>query len=233
MKKFALCIHDLRASDEEKISETISFVRKIFNTGPVTIHLIMDEDVNSEDETFLKLRKEVESGQLEIVFHGIAHSCAPGTGRFLAWYHKNEAEFLSNFFDAKINRVRYNRLKEMLQTDTGFCPPCWISGRDGRKFIKSLYPSYTENLLSITAKKKHLFSLPVSLASCDRNELVFLRLLASLISAAAVVLNHSRLRLVIHTIDLDQKSSVDFFVKKYLLLRSKGFLPVLQRDLIV
>jgi hypothetical protein len=57
MKKVALCIHDLRASDGEKTVETIKSVREFFKSGPITIHLVLDVDISDDDEPFRYLNK--------------------------------------------------------------------------------------------------------------------------------------------------------------------------------
>jgi hypothetical protein len=231
MKKVALCIHDIRASDGKKIVETIKSVREFFKSGPITIHLVMDIDVNNDDETFRYLKKEVDRNQLEIVFHGVSHQCPVGTGKLFSWYHKYQAEFISNTFQADINKLRYNKLNEILQVNTGICPPCWIAIPAGWKFIKSLSPLYFEKLLSINYKNKRYFSLLISLGSDNKNELYFLRILASLIATTAILFNHTRLRLVVHTIDLSNIDSITFSQHKYYTLISKGFSPVLQKEL--
>jgi hypothetical protein len=231
MKKVALCIHDIRASDGEKIIETIKTVREFFKSGPITIHLVMDIDVSADDEIFLYLRKEVENKQLEIVFHGVSHKCPAGTSKYFSWYHKYQAEFLGKTFQTDTNKLRYNKLNEILEIKTGICPPCWIAIPSGWRFIKSLSPLYFEKLLSINYKSKRFFSLPISLASDNKNELYFLRILASLISTTAILFHHKRLRLVVHTIDIPIIDSITFFRNKYYTLISKGFIPVLQRDL--
>jgi hypothetical protein len=233
MKQFALCIHDMRASDGKKIPEVINYIREVFNIQPVTVHLIMDKYLEEDDETFLLLKKEVERRQLEIVFHGVSHTCPPGTARFFSWYHKNNAEFMSHSFNVETNRLRYNRLNDMFNSQSGFCPPCWIAGQVGWKFIKSLSPLYIEKLLSVNSDVKTFFSLPVSLATDNKKELFFLRKLASLISAAAIVIRHSRLRLVVHTVDLTLTDSVNFLCKNKSKLLSKGFTPVLLKEFIV
>ena len=232
MKKVALCIHDLRASDGKRIVETIKTTREFFKLVPITIHLVMDIDVSNDDETFHYLKKEVKNKQLEIVFHGISHQCPIGTGKYFSWYHKYQAEFLSNTFQTDINRDRYIKLNEILQIKTGICPPCWIATPAGWRFIKSLSPLYIEKLLSINYKRKRSFSLPVSLASDNKRELYFLKILASLISTTVILFNHKRLRLVVHTIDIPNIDSMTFFRYKYNILISKGFSPVLQKELV-
>jgi hypothetical protein len=232
MKKVALCIHDLRASDGRKIIETIKSVRELFRSDPITIHLVMDKDMITEDETFLYLKEEVEHKQLEIVFHGISHQCPVGTGKLFSWYHKNQAEFLSNTFQADVNRFRYDRLNEILQIKTGICPPCWIASSAGWKFIKSISPFYFEKLLSINFNNKCFFSFPVSLASDNKKELYLLKGLVSLISTIAILFNHKRLRFIIHTIDLPNTDSITFLQHKYYKLISNGFSPVLQKELV-
>lgn len=232
MKKVALCIHDIRASDGKKIVETIKSVQEFFKSGPITIHLVMDIDVSDDDETFRYLKKEVEHKQLEIVFHGVSHQCPVGTGKYFSWYHKYQAEFIGNTFQADINKLRYNKLNEILQIRTGICPPCWIANPAGWKFIKSLSPLYFEKLLSVNYKSKRYFSLPISLGSENKNELYFLRILGALTSTTAILFNHKRLRLVVHTIDLSNIDSITFFRNKYYKLISKGFSPVLQNELV-
>jgi hypothetical protein len=232
MKKIALCIHDLRASDGGKIVETIKSVRELFKTGTITIHLVIDKDMNGDDEIFRYLKEEVEHKQLEIVFHGVSHQCPAGTGKLFSWYHKNQAEFLSNTFQADVNRFRYDNLNEILQIKTGICPPCWIASMAGWKFIKSLSPLYFEKLLSVNFNGKCFFSLPVSLASDNKKELYFLKVLVSLISTIAILFNHNRLRFIIHTIDLPNIDSIVFFQHKYYKLISNGFSQVLQKELI-
>lgn len=232
MKKVALCIHDLRASDGKRIVETIKTTREFFKLVPITIHLVMDIDVSNDDETFHYLKKEVKNKQLEIVFHGISHQCPIGTGKYFSWYHKYQAEFLSNTFQTDINRDRYIKLNEILQIKTGICPPCWIATPAGWRFIKSLSPLYIEKLLSINYKRKRSFSLPVSLASDNKRELYFLKILASLISTTVILFNHKRLRLVVHNIDIPNIDSMTFFRYKYNILISKGFSPVLQKELV-
>jgi hypothetical protein len=232
MKKVALCIHDLRVSDREKIVEAIKSVRECFKSGPVTIHLVMDEDANEDNETFRFLKKEVDSGQLEIVFHGVSHKCPAGTAKLFSWYHKYEAEFLCDTFQAQPNKLRYNQLNEILQVKTGICPPCWIANTAGWKFINSLSPLYSEKLLSINYKDKRYFSIPISMASNKKNELFFLKKLMSFLITFIILFNHRRVRFIIHTIDLALDDSVSFFRKKYLKLISKGFSPVLQKELI-
>ncbi|HEY5534613.1 MAG TPA: hypothetical protein VIL99_06755 [Ignavibacteria bacterium] len=232
MKKIALCIHDLRASDGEKIVETIKNVREFFKSGPITIHLVLDVDISDDDETFRYLKKEVDNKQLEIVFHGVTHLCPVGTGKLFSWYHKYQAEFIDNTFQADINKLRYNKLNEILQIRTGICPSCWIALPAGWRFIKSLSPLYIEKLLSINYKRKRSFSLPISLASDNKRELDILKILASFISATAILFNHKRLRLVVHTIDISNFDSMTFFRHKYNSLTSKGFSPVLQNELL-
>jgi hypothetical protein len=232
MRKVALCLHDIRASDGNKIIDTIKNFREFFKTGPITIHLVMDIDLTDDDETFHNLKKEVEHKQLEIVFHGVSHQCPVGTGKLFSWYHKYQAEFLSNAFQSDTNEFRYNKLNRLLQIKTGFCPPCWIANRAGWKFIKSLSPLYIEKLLFIISESKRHFSLPVSMGSDKKNELFFLRILASLNSATAILFNHKRLRFVVHTLDLSNIDSLTFFQNKYNSLISKGFFPVLQKELV-
>ena len=232
MKKVALCIHDLRVSDEIKIIETIKSVRESFKSDPVTVHLVIDEDVTSNNETFIFLKKEIEAGRLEIVFHGVSHRCPEGTAKLFSWYHKYQAEFLSNTFQVEVNKLRYNELNNLFQIKAGICPSCWIANREGWNFIKSLEPLYFEKLLSINYQDNCYFSIPISMASNNKNELFFLKILMSFITTFVIIFNHQRLRFVIHTIDLTVEDSVTFFRQKYFRLISTGFSPVLQKDLI-
>ncbi|MGD0341865.1 MAG: hypothetical protein ABSA76_09195 [Bacteroidales bacterium] len=231
MKRIALCIHDLRASEGEKIIRTINNVREYFEAEKVTVNLVIDKDLSGDDKTFRYLKEEVEKKRLEIVFHGISHQCPAGTWKLFSWYHKNQAEFLSDIFQAETNRFRYNKLNEILQIRTGICPPCWIASQAGWKFIKSLSPLYFEKLLSVNFNGKGFFSLPVSLASDNKNELYFLKGVASLVSAVAILFHHKRLRLILHTIDIPNVDSITFLKHQYHILILKGFSPVLQKEL--
>jgi hypothetical protein len=232
MKKVALCIHDLRASDGGKIIGAIKSVRGLFKTSTITIHLVIDKDMNSDDETFRYLKEEIEHKQLEIVFHGVSHQCPTGTGKCFSWYHKYQAEFLSNIFQADVNKFRYNRLNEIFQIRTGICPPCWIASTAGWEFIRSLSPLYIEKLLSVNFSSKCFISFPISLASDNKKELYFLKGLVSVISTIAILFNHNRLRFIIHTIDLSNIDSITFLQHKYCKLILNGFSPVLQKELL-
>lgn len=231
MKQFAICIHDLKLSDNEKILHTISSIRDLFGSVPVTLHLIIDADPAEYYSTFGKLRQEVIAGDLEIVYHGAMHKCPAGTARLFSWYHKNNAEFLGKYFNTGLNTNRYNRLNDILTVKTGICPPCWVASRSGWRFLKSIAPLYLEKLLSFYSGEKFFFSLPVSLATDKQNELYFLKKLASLIASAAIFIRHTRLRLVIHTIDMSVADSLRYLSSVNSKLVSKGYNHVLQKDL--
>ncbi len=139
---------------------------------------------------------------------------------------------MSNTFQAEVNKLRYNKLNEIFQIKAGICPSCWIAIPEGWSFIKSLSPLYLEKLLSINYKDESYFSIPISMASNNKNELFFLKILMSFITTFVIIFNHRRLRFVIHTIDLTVEDSVKFFRQKYFRLISKGFFPVLQKELI-
>lgn len=227
-----MCIHDLRASEGEKILETIRFVRESFNADRITAHIIFDIDPEDCTSFLPALKKEIKENRLEIVFHGVTHKCPRGTWKMLSWYHKYEAEFISNSFNIELNRARYNCLNKILDTETGICPSCWIATVNGWKFLKSLNPLYIEKLLMIIFRKGKVFSMPVSLATIRKEELFFLKMAASFITKISGICRNTSLRIVVHTIDLLNKESVLFLGKKYSDIILKGYVPVLQRELL-
>jgi hypothetical protein len=232
MRRVALCIHDLRASEGEKILEILRFVRESFNADTVTAHIIFDIEPENCTSFLPLLKKEVKENRLEIVFHGVTHKCPRGTWKMLSWYHKYEAEYAGDSFDVEMNRTRFKSLNDMLETETGLCPSCWIASAQGWKFLKTLNPLYVEKLLMIVFRKKKVFSLPVSLATIRKWELFFLKIVASFITRISGICRNTSLRIVVHTIDLLNMESVIFLVNKYSDVIIKGYVPVLQRELL-
>ena len=93
MKKLALCLHDLRASDGDEARGKIETVQRSFR-APLTVHLVYDRSPDASFAAFL--REGVEAGRLEIAFHGTRHACPRNVGRLLSFYHKYEAEYLAD-----------------------------------------------------------------------------------------------------------------------------------------
>lgn len=232
MRRYALCLHDLRLSDGERIHSSLEQVRGIFNIIPVTMHLIVDSDPDAHKFILDAIVREVEEGELEVVFHGVTHKCPAGTGRIISFFHKYQAEFLGNSFDRDANIKRFCKISQKLQTVPGICPPCWIAGRKGWKFIEQLSPAYIERLLSFKLQGKKFFTIPVSLASDNKRELVFLKRLAALLTSLALLTHQTRVRLVVHTIDLQVSDSIEFLRFQKSRLEKADYIPVLQRDMI-
>jgi len=84
----------------------------------------------------------------------------------------------------------------------------------------------------IVFRKKKVFSLPVSLATIRKWELFFLKIVASFITGISGICRNTSLRIVVHTIDLLNMESVIFLVNKYSDVILKGYVPVLQRELL-
>jgi hypothetical protein len=230
MKRMAVCLHDVRLSQGPLIGEAIGGLRALLGPRPITCHLIADAEPGSHGETLRYLKSEIAAGRVEVVFHGVAHRCAPGTVRWLSWYHHDEAEFLGGF-DSDLNRSRYRQLGADLGTDLGICPPCWLAGKSGWSFMESLSPPFLEGLLTIGFAGRRAFSPVISLGSRSRLDLFFLKLIASAVAAAAGRLRRDRIRLVIHTTDLDSAKSMEFFKAKYARLEAQGYRAVLQGQL--
>ncbi len=206
-------------------------LRRRFGVEPVTCHLIVDVDP-AAGEAWEFLRGECAAGTLEVVFHGSTHCCPQGTARWLAWYHKNQAEFLGRGFDAEVNARRYRALNAGLGHTAAICPPCWLAGREGRAFLVGLMPAYLEFMFSLQVGGRRSFSPVVGLGGLTPSELFFLRAFSGGMRHFASWVGARRLRLVVHPVDLENERSLRHLEHCFTVLAGRGYRPVLQADLL-
>ena len=230
MKKLALCIHDLRASDGEDARRKIETVQQRFH-APLTIHLICDRSLNDSFTAFL--RKEIGAGRIEVAFHGTRHSCPKEVGRLLSFYHKHEAEYLADSPELRAaTTLAFSELEAKFAVRPGICPPCWLASRENARLFRSLKPVYVEAMLRMRREGKSRFSHIVSLGSPKRLELLGLRVFARLMRFMASHSKEPRLRMAIHPCDFAIPESMQFFEDSFQALSDQGFKAVLLRELL-
>lgn len=230
--RYALCFHDLRLSEGMQLPKLVDGLRTYMAGIPLTCHLIADADPDASEDALRYFRDGIRSGELELVFHGISHRCAEGTGKPWVWYHKNQAEFLGADFDAGLNAFRFRRLQEILGVRLGICPPCWIAEKAGWEFLRSLNPLFLEGMLQLQQGNVRRLSPVISLGSERSRELILLRIVARAIAFASRFFSAERLRLVVHPVDYRNPKSMAFLHSRVNLLQASGYQPVLQRDLL-
>jgi len=230
MKKLALCLHDLRASDGDGARRRIEAVQRSFR-APLTVHLVCDRSPEASFAAFL--RKGVEAGRLEIAFHGTSHACPRKVGRLLSFYHKHEAEYLADSAELRAATSKaFSELGEKLGVRPGICPPCWLASRENMRLFRSLEPSYIEAMLRMRRGRESRFSPVVSLGSPERRELAALRLFARFMRLLASSSKEPRVRMAIHPCDFSVPESMEFFGDAFRSLSEKGFEAVLLRELL-
>ncbi len=231
-RKFSLAIHDLKVSGAESTVNKIKIISGMFRV-PLTLHLVFDEPLKEGSALCNFLLENIQAGKVEVVFHGLTHLCSEKVARWIAWYHKYQAEYL---VDSDIIRsdsaLMYKRLSETLGFNPGICPPCWLASRKNLLFLKSFNPPYIEAILNISAGRKKYFSSVLSLASPDDAELFFLRILARIIYISSVIFRVKRIRIAIHDCDLSKPLSMEFFGKIIPLVQKHRYKAVLQKNLI-
>jgi len=230
--RYALCFHDLRLSEGARLPELVDGLRAYMAGVPLTCHLIADADPDASKEPLRYFRDGIRSGELELVFHGISHRCAEGSGKRWVWYHKNQAEFLGADFDAGLNEFRFRRLQEILGVRLGICPPCWIAEKAGWEFLQGLNPLFLESLFQLWQGRRRRLSPVISLGSDSNRELILLRTGARAIAFASRLLRAERLRLVVHPVDYRNPESMAFLHSRLKSLQASGYQPVLQRNLL-
>src|ERR1035437_6110376 len=121
---YSLALHDIRVSGGENSVKTIRRVMDLFGI-PLTVHMIFDKSLGNEDVLLKFILENLESGKLEIVFHGLSHQCSGKVSGALAFYHKYQAEYLddSEMLREKTKEI-YNNSKFLLGSNLGICPPC-------------------------------------------------------------------------------------------------------------
>lgn len=231
MRKFALCVHDLRVSEESKTREIINLIEENFNL-PLTVHLIMDGPIIPGSDFYDFLASRMAKKRLDVVFHGLTHACPENIGKLRSFYHKHQAEYL---FDSQALRNDTAAVFEKVQTafgsSLGICPPCWLSCRKNKRFLSSLSPLFLESMFHIDYCGKRLFSPIVSLGSPNEKELGMLTLFAKLMAKVSFWGSKSTTRVAIHTCDFTIPKSMDFFKHTIASFTDSGFEAVLMRNL--
>lgn len=231
-KKISISIHDLKMSDGINIEKLLKKIVNLFCQNLLTLHLIIDEDPTPEHPVILYLIQELKNKKIEVVFHGISHVCLAGTAKHLHWFHKDQAEFLAPSYDFTLAKKRFEKVEALLNEKTGICPPCWLTTKNNRSALKAFNPLYIESLTGLQSKEKSIVSSVISLGSNKENELYFLKCFAKLNFYVSLLLQLKNIRLVIHTIDIPSESSLLFFTNLYKRFISKGYRPVLQKEML-
>lgn len=231
-RRYALSLHDVKVSGGESTVAKIRTVLDRFKV-PLAVHLVFDEELEGTSPLARFLGKKIDEGSVEVVFHGLSHLCPGHTGRLISFYHKYQAEYLFDSEKLRDNtREMYQDVTDFTGTNTGICPPCWIACKNNRTFFRRLNPVFVESLLSMDFSGRSFFSPVISLGSIKKSELVFLKTGARLMYLVSLLSRRTRLRVAVHECDLELESSLEFFSVIQRSLDSKGFRPVLMRDLL-
>jgi hypothetical protein len=154
-------------------------------------------------------------------------------GRFSAFYHKGQAEYLLDDEALRsATREAWNRELEGFESPVGICPPCWMATRRNWRFLESLSPLYMERAWCLRTRTKTVPSPIVSLGSPDSLELAALRPLGSALRNLVRLPGLGNLRVALHTCDLERPDSMEYFQRTISGLRQRGATPSLQRDLL-
>lgn len=230
--RIALCLHDVRVSGRDSSVRMIESVIGRFH-APLTLHLVFDEKFDRKNPLYPYIKEKIKSGDMELVFHGINHAALKKVKRYIAFYHKYEAEYIVDSEElSSATRTVYNTVSDDIGSRMGICPSCWLSTRGNKKIFRSLEPAYIESLFHLDSGKRRIFSPVISLASPFKRDLFFLRLFARIMYGTAALSGRSRVRVAVHPCDLDIDSSIGLLADLFSGLRDKGYSPVLQRDLI-
>jgi hypothetical protein len=230
-RKYSLAIHDLRVTDNEKAVETLSSLITRFRV-PLTVHLVFDAPLGEYHELLKFISEKINSKSLEVVFHGLTHQCSRKVGKISSFYHKYQAEYLENDEQLRVNTLQmFRNVTELLGRNLGICPPCWLTTKENYKMFKSLSPLYIELLTSLHFQDQKVFSPIVSLGSPKESELFFLRKLARFILFSGMIVRKNKVRVAIHTCDIENTDSMKFFDLIIARLNYKKFQPVLLREL--
>lgn len=225
-----MALHDLRISEGCKNIAIIEGLRRRFRI-PLTIHLICDAELPIHPELSAYLQDLTHSGGLEIVFHGLRHTCSKDVASLGAFYHKHQAEYLDNDAGHQAATKRtFRALAHLLQRESGICPPCWLATRENHAVFRALNPLYIETLLSLHFQDKRITSPVLSLGSPNGVEIFFLKKLAGAIFWSSALFGLNRVRIVIHTCDL-ASGSLPFFEAMIAKFNLRGFKPALLREL--
>jgi hypothetical protein len=230
-KLYALALHDLRVSDGRRALGVLEDLRRHFGL-PLTVHLVFDQDPQMQPELWHYLRSRADAGNLEIVFHGLTHSCAKNVSRRWAFYHKYQAEYLDDDPGRRAATEKsFTGIVSSLKMNIGICPPCWLATRENSAFLQSLQPLYLERLLSLQCRRTRFVSPVISLGSSRRMEVWGLKILAGALSCIARILRLNRVRIAMHVCDLDLPDSRRFFDKTLRQFARSGYRASLLREL--
>jgi hypothetical protein len=230
-KLYSFALHDLKISEGKKLIQTIEVIRQRFNI-PLTVHLIFDTELETQPELLVYLQDQGHIGNLEIVFHGLKHTCSKNVPKLWAFFHKYEAEYLDNNEEHReATKKRFTATADQLKLNIGICPPCWLASRENFDFFRSLHPLYIETMLYLLHRDDAVIAPVISLGSPRKREVFFLKILARIICSLSCLLLVKRVRIALHVCDLKTRSSLLFFEKIVSRLNSRGFTPVLLREL--
>jgi hypothetical protein len=228
---YSLALHDLRVSEGRIIIQTIEELREYFQI-PLTIHLVFDAELSTQPELLLYLQDQIHAGNLEIVFHGLKHTCSKNVPKLLAVFHKYQAEYLDNDQEHReATKKSFTDIADKLNMKIGICPPCWLASRKNIDFFRSLQPLYIETMLHLQYGDDKVFSPVISLGSPSKFEVFFLKILASAICSFSVIFRINRVRIAMHICDLKTKTAHSFFENRVSKLNRRGFRAVLLREL--
>jgi len=228
---YSFALHDLRVSEGRTIIQTIEELREHFQI-PLTIHLVFDVELSTQPELLLYLQDQIHAGTLEIVFHGLTHTCSKNVPKLWAVFHKYQAEYLDNDQEHReATRKSFTAITDKLKMKIGICPPCWLASKENFHFFRSLQPLYIETMLHLHFGDEKVISPVISLGSPSRFEVFFLKILARAICSLAGMFGMNRVRIAMHVCDLKTKNAHCFFENRMSNLNRRGFRPVLLREL--
>ncbi len=232
MKKIALCLHDVKVSGKDETIRMINAVLSRFN-APLTVHLVFDEPLIKDSDLYKFLSENINGKKIEVVFHGLTHVCAVKTGQLYSFYHKYQAEYLVDSDQHREDSAQtFNTVKNLLSTNMGICPPCWLSHKNNYRFFKSLNPLYIESIISMNFLTKKIFSPIMSIGSPVPAEIKFLKIGFNFMSMLSRILPGANARMAVHVCDIDIEDTMVFFHEKFEYLIEKGFSSVLQKELL-
>ena len=230
--RYAVALHDVRVSGGDATVKQIMFVRESLDV-PVTVHLVCDKPLSKGSTLAKYLKKNIKARTVEVVFHGIHHACERKVWRALSWYHKYQAEYLVDSESLRsMSKKQYLNLANIAGYSPGICPPCWLSIGKNSMFLKSLKPSFFENLLHLSTESTRRFSTVISIGSDRSHEVFFLKLLGWLLCSVSLVRKDIPVRVAVHVCDLKLESSMDFFRKITESFGRRKYRSVLMRDLV-
>jgi hypothetical protein len=228
----SLALHDMFVSSPETV-RTIEKIRREFKV-PLTVHLVCDVPLSANSKLSAFIKESTRNGALEIVYHGVMHSCERKAWRLLSWYHKYQAEYIVDSDNLrKKTRKGFTDLSKLLGEHPGLCPPCWIGSEKNLKFLDSLNPLYREELLHVDKNGKNTFSTVISFGSARTIELIFLGMVAALSYHASMILRIQKIRIAIHPCDITVASTMKKFHSYLEKLKRKTYQPVLLKHFII